>query len=191
MTGAQETKRTQKAAAWRRPVAVCAGLVLALGFTGSAQVLATDQRAPDVPAGLEVPGGNIVHFRVHAAGYQIYKWMVVNGEAMWVFQRPDAVLFQGQGGVVGMHYGGPTWESVSGSKVVGKRLAGATVETTSIPWLLLQATSNSGPGILAPITFIQRVNTVGGVAPSSPGTVEGEEAEVPYTADYVFYRAAE
>ena len=37
--------------------------------------------------------------------------------------------------------------------------------------------------------FIQRVNTTGGTAPASPGTVVGEEAEVPYTALYRFFRA--
>jgi len=38
-------------------------------------------------------------------------------------------------------------------------------------------------------TFIQRINTVGGNAPAAPGTVVGEEANVPYTAEYLFYRA--
>jgi hypothetical protein len=33
------------------------------------------------------------------------------------------------------------------------------------------------------------VNTVGGIAPSSPGGIVGEIAEVPYTADYLFYRS--
>ena len=40
------------------------------------------------------------------------------------------------------------------------------------------------------MTFIQRVNTTGGIAPAAPGTTVGEEARVPYTAEYFFYRAA-
>jgi hypothetical protein len=191
MTRVLAKGRQQNQKSRRQRGRVLGSALLACALAGSAQVMATDQRAPEVPAALKVPAGNVVHFRVHAEGYQVYKWMVVNEEAMWVFQRPDAVLFQGQKGVVGMHYGGPTWESISGSKVVGMRLAGATVDPKSVAWLLLQATSVSGPGILARTTFIQRVNTVGGLAPSSPGTVEGEEAEVPYTADYVFYRSAD
>ena len=38
-------------------------------------------------------------------------------------------------------------------------------------------------------TFIQRLRTVGGLAPTAPGTTVNEERRVPYTAEYVFYRA--
>ena len=37
-------------------------------------------------------------------------------------------------------------------------------------------------------TFIQRVNTTGGKAPSTDGAFVGQVARVPYTADYFFYR---
>ena len=43
--------------------------------------------------------------------------------------------------------------------------------------------------MFAGITHIQRVNTVGGNAPAGAGTVTGETASVPYTAEYFFYRA--
>ena len=80
-----------------------------------------DNRAPDVPAALEVPAGNKVAFHAFAAGVQIYEW---SGSA-WVFVAPEAVLFADAGGhgEVGIHYAGPTWESESGSKVVGARVA--------------------------------------------------------------------
>ena len=39
------------------------------------------------------------------------------------------------------------------------------------------------------MTYIQRVNTVGGNAPTDPGDFVGEVVEVPYTAEYYFYRA--
>jgi hypothetical protein len=93
-------------------------------------------------------------------------------------------------GQVGTHYVGPTWESNSGSKVVGVRVAGCTPDPTAIPWLLLRAVTSEGPGILHRVTFIQRVNTVGGLAPTAPGSEIGEQVEVPYTAEYFFYRAA-
>jgi hypothetical protein len=38
------------------------------------------------------------------------------------------------------------------------------------------------------VTFIQRVNTVGGLKPAEPGEEVGEVARVPYAADYYFYR---
>jgi hypothetical protein len=55
--------------------------------------------------------------------------------------------------------------------------------------LLLKQVNTEGAGIFSKVTFIQRVNTTGGLAPSSPGTVDGETKESPYTAEYYFYRA--
>ena len=64
-----------------------------------------------------------------------------------------------------------------------------TPNPNAIPWLKLGAVSASGPGIFDRVAFIQRVNTVGGMAPATGGTVIGEEARIPYTAEYDFYRA--
>jgi len=138
---------------------------------------------------LQVEEGNKLAFRAYAMGVQVYRW---NGIA-WVFVAPEATLFADAHyhGEVGIHYVGPTWESNSGSKVVAARVpgTGCTPDTTAIPWLLLKKVSTEGPGIFESVTFIQRVNTTGGIAPSAPGSVIGEEAEIPYTAEYYFYRA--
>jgi hypothetical protein len=147
-----------------------------------------DGRAPDLGdcQELQVPAGSKVVFHAFAVGVQIYRW---DGTS-WNFVAPEAVLFADAGdhGEVGIHYAGPTWESVSGSKVVGMVLERCTPDPDAIPWLLLGAVSNEGPGIFARVTFIQRVNTVGGKAPTEPGDFQGEEASVPYTAEYFFYR---
>ena len=161
--------------------------VLALA-PGVAQ--AQDNREPDLSAdcaSLDVSATNKVAMHAYAVGVQIYRW---NGTA-WVFVAPAAVLYANEDhdGEVGTHYAGPTWESNSGSKVVGLRLAGCTPDPNSIPWLLLAAVASEGPGILHRVTYIQRVNTVGGLAPATPGSAVGQEAQVPYTAEYVFYRA--
>jgi len=47
---------------------------------------------------------------------------------------------------------------------------------------------SSGPGVLNGVTFVQRVNTVGGKAPAAGGTVIGQEVRVAYSAEYFFYR---
>ena len=62
------------------------------------------------------------------------------------------------------------------------------MDTNSIPWLRLNALSSEGPGIFADTTYIQRIHTVGGKAPSRAGTTVGEVVEVPYNADYFFFR---
>ena len=124
--------------------------------------------------------------RVYATGVQIYRWSGTS----WTFVAPQATLSANAGGssTVGTHYAGPTWESVSGSKVVGAVAQRCTPVASAIPWLSLNAVSSTGPGIFHRVTFIQRVNTVGGLAPSAPGSVAGEEVRVPYTAEYFFYR---
>jgi hypothetical protein len=71
--------------------------------------------------------------------------------------------------------------------VVGPVAERCTASATAIPWLSLTA-SGTGPGIFERVTFIQRVNTVGGLAPSTPGSTTGAEVRVPYTAEYFFYR---
>jgi hypothetical protein len=148
-----------------------------------------DNRVPDLGdcEEVQVDAGHKVAFQAYAEGVQIYRW---NGAA-WTFVAPDAVLYSGDGEdaeVVGIHYGGPTWESNSGSKVVAGVVNRCTADPNAIPWLLLGAVSSEGPGIFHRVTFIQRLYTVGGLAPAHPGEFVGEEAEVPYSAWYVFYR---
>ncbi len=136
---------------------------------------------------LKVEAGNKLATRMFARGVQIYRW---NGTS-WAFVAPAAKLYANDRarGVIGTHYAGPTWETNSGNKVVAAVAKRCPANLASIPWLLLRVTSVEGSGLLHGATFIQRINTVGGNAPAAPGTVIGEEVNVPYTADYVFYRA--
>jgi len=168
-------------------------LFAAAGLTHAraAQPVADDDRTPELPAAcqtLQVAAGNEVAFQTYASGVQVYRW---NGTA-WVFVEPVANLFAARNfhGQVGTHYAGPTWESNSGSKVVARRVDGCTPNASAIPWLKLEKVSTEGPGIFDGVTFVQRVNTTGGLAPSAPGSFVGEEARVPYAAEYYFYRAA-
>ena len=151
-------------------------------------------RGPDLPLPLcesiQVEEGHKVSFHTYAVGVQVYRW---NGGS-WVFVEPVANLYADKGfrGQVGTHYAGPTWESNSGSKVVARRVqnTGCTPDASAIAWLKLEKVSTDGPGIFDGVTFIQRVNTTGGNAPGTPGTFVGQVAEIPYTAEYFFYRAA-
>jgi len=146
---------------------------------------------PEQCSSIQVDAANKLVFHVYARGVQIYRWNALT--AKWDFVAPVASLFAEENyhGEVGSHYVGPTWESKSGSKVVGRRVlgTGCTPDLTAIPWLLLEKVTSQGPGIFGSVTFIQRVNTTGGNAPSEPGAVDGEVKEVAYTAEYYFYRA--
>lgn len=165
-------------------------LLLALAAPAGAAA-GSDTRAPNLGACqtlLQVSAGNKVSFHAYAQGVQIYRW----DGTRWSFVGPEAVLYSDAAGtnVVGRHYAGPTWESLSGSTVRAMAVPGATCtpNPSAIPWLLLKAVSSTGPGIFDGTTYIHRVNTVGGLAPSDSGRL-GEERRVQYTAEYYFYRA--
>ena len=146
---------------------------------------------PEQCSSIAAPAGNKLAFHAYARGVQIYKWNVVTQK--WDLLAPAANLYAEESyfGEVGTHYVGPTWESKSGSKVEGRRVAGTgcTPDPTAIAWLLLSKFRTEGNGIFSKVTFIQRVNTTGGLAPETPGLIDGETKEVPYTAEYYFYRA--
>jgi hypothetical protein len=187
--------------AWRRTTAWLF-LATAAVFTGcadqtildpidSATELAASARRSMQESGvcdnLRVPAGHKMFLRVYANGVQIYRWSGTE----WSFMGPSAVLTSDAygNGTVGIHYGGPTWESLSGSKVVGAVRDRCTPDTNAISWLLLDAVATEGPGIFRHVSFIQRVNTSGGTAPSHAGSFPDQEARVPYTTEYLFYRA--
>jgi uncharacterized protein DUF3455 len=171
-----------------------ARLLVVLSIFGMALVPLTIARAsngPELPAqcvSIQVSEENKLAFHTYARGVQIYRW---NGAA-WDFVAPVATLYAEPSffGEVGTHYVGPKWESKSGSKVEGRRVpgTGCAPDPTAIEWLLLSKYQTSGPGIFSSVTFIQRVNTSGGVRPSDAGSIPGETREVPYTAEYYFYR---
>jgi len=115
------------------------------------------------------------------------------GGFAWVFTAPKAELRDVTGKVVGRHYGGPTWEATDGSKVLGTVVAqDAAPDEQAIAWLLLRATSNSGTGMFANVTSIQRIHTKGGKPPTQAcGAAQlNQQIGTAYTAEYVFYVAA-
>jgi hypothetical protein len=172
---------------WRGSIklALLAVFLLAPGVPAGADA-GYENREPDLSdfPKLQVGEGYRVAFHAYAEGVQIYKWDGTN----WVFVAPEAVLYDQDDEEVGIHYAGPTWESNSGSKVRAAVLEKVTADADSIPWLKLGATASEGPGIFRGVTHIQRVNTVGGLAPAGAGEYVGEVARVPYAADYYFYK---
>lgn len=146
----------------------------------------------DVPAKLQ-PAGEVMSQVVPAKGVQVYECRPkagAAGQAEWAFVAPDAELFDRRGVRIGKHYAGPHWEALDGSKVVASVRERADAPTAdAIPWLLLGARSAGPEGSFSKVTSIQRVNTVGGLAPRdgcAPATV-GRVARVAYTADYYFF----
>ena len=129
----------------------------------------------------------------------------------WLLFTPEATLFTDNDKQLTTHFFSPNpdengrvraaWQHSKDSSIVWGGQATASsdarfVRLGAIPWLRLpMAGVQEGPtggDTLTKTTFIQRVNTWGGAAPSSgcAGLADvGSKAFVPYTADYFFYRA--
>ena len=148
---------------------------------------------PQVPDILKVPDGHKVILKALGKGVQIYGCKATAadpGKFEWSFKAPEADLTNKHGKKIAKHYKGPTWEANDGSKVVGeKKTEIPAPRPGAVPWLLLEAKSNEGTGTFARVTYIQRVDTEGGVAPAA-GCDQAHvntEARVAYSANYYFY----
>ncbi|HKE56484.1 MAG TPA: DUF3455 domain-containing protein [Pyrinomonadaceae bacterium] len=193
-------------------------IVLLTSFVAASAIAQTSGEIipPLVPPEIQVPAGNEVFFVGRGVGTQNYVCLpcdsstpgCASGVAFSLF-TPQATLFNGQGEQVTTHFFSPnpfeggvvraTWQhsrdtsSVWG-KVIGSSLDPKFVMPGAIPWLLVEVVgAQAGPtggAKLTRTTFIQRLNTVGGAAPSTgcsgPADI-GNKQFVPYTADYFFY----
>ncbi|MGA2740530.1 MAG: DUF3455 domain-containing protein [Bryobacteraceae bacterium] len=148
---------------------------------------------PQVPDNLKVPGTQVVLLKALGKGKQIYVCSAKPGDDSqfaWTLDRPQADLMDEKGNVIGKHYKGPVWEAADGSKVAGQVQQHANAPSAdAVPWLLLKATSHEGSGTFAHVTYIQRVDTEGGLAPASgcDKSHAGAEALAEYRATYFFY----
>ena len=180
-------------------------LTFALPYTAHAQTVTP----PVVPAGLDVEAGNEPFLVGHAVGTQNYVCQPTGpfGRVGWVLFTPEATLFGERSDQLITHFFSPnpdedgrvvraTWESsLDTSMVWAKAIASAMVDSTAIPWVLLQAVGTqegpTGGTTLSITTFVQRVHTEGGLPPATDCqqlTDVGRKAFSPYTADYFFYR---
>jgi hypothetical protein len=154
---------------------------------------------PSVPAAaaIQVSAGTVPFLLGHAIGTQNYICQVASTSSTgyaWTLVAPSATLVDDKGKQIIAHFGGPTWQANDGSTVVGARVEGVTISPSAIPWLLLGVTATTpganGGDELTATTYIQRVNTSGGLAPESgcDATTVGAGANVLYTSDYYFYK---
>lgn len=159
-------------------------LILSVILQGAAYAEAS------IPEQIKVPAGYSPVLTTHAKGDQIYQCSLNKGEYSWETQAPDAKLFDVQGKIVGNHTAGPLWEYKEGSRVVGRVVKKIDMAPdSSISWLLVEVVSHKGDGLFSNVSFINRINTHGGLSPASGCDANhlGSEKRVAYTADYVFY----
>jgi hypothetical protein len=146
---------------------------------------------PPLAASAEIPdviAAETLVATTHAQGAQVYECVAdASGYRAWQFREPVATLMV-DGKTVGRHYAGPNWEMADGSAIVAKvvgRTSGAL--PADIPLLKLEVVSRRGTGLLSDVVTVQRLNTKGGVA-QGPCPQAGAFLNVPYSADYAFYK---
>ncbi len=149
---------------------------------------------PTMPSpSLEPPADQVPVLMAYGQGVQRYvctESKETRGAFEWVLKEPQAKLADAEGREIGTHSAGPTWQLADGSKAVKKKLVASypALASDAIPWLLVEIES-SGTGRLTGTRYVQRVDTVGGMAPATgcnsghPGATH----DVEYRATYVFY----
>ena len=165
------------------------GIAAAAAALSLLQVAQAGPQPPDVPDQIKVGEGNKVFLIGHAFGVQIY---TCNG-SVWSSAVPRADLFDDNGKLIIKHFAGPSWQAADGSKAVGTVVDKVTPDLTAIPWVLLSAKTTPGPDgdRLVDTSFIQRLDTVGGLQPPAAdcnAATAGTVVESPYTAEYVFWK---
>jgi hypothetical protein len=171
---------------------------------------AAAQPRPLVPPELVVDDAFAPFLWLRAEGTQNYLCLPAAGGPAWTLFGPQATLFDTADRQVVTHFLSPnpaeaglpraTWLHSRDSSAVWARATAVVTDAAwvapgAIPWLKLEVvgatTRPHGADTLASVRFIQRINTSGGLAPASGcgATTIGARALVPYTTEYVFYRA--
>jgi hypothetical protein len=195
-------------------------LVAALMLSLPRGACARGVTAPSVPANIQVPAGNKAFLVGHAVGTQNYICLSCSNPLTsaatcpasgfaFALITPQATLFDDANKQVTTHFFSPnpvekgtirpTWQdSLDTSTVWAKANASSSdpafVAPGAIPWLLIAVVGAqngpSGGDTLTATTFIQRLNTSSGIAPTTckSSSDVGKEAFVPYKADYFFYK---
>lgn len=194
------------------PIACAAALAGALSASLPQPAHADPVTPPPVPANIQVPAGNNAFLKAHAFGTQDYICLPSGSGFAWTFFGPQATLFNRGDQQVITHFLSPnpfengtprvTWQHSRDTSAVWGTVSFASsdpafVAPGAIPWLLVQKVGvqdgPTGGHTLTATTFIQRLNTSGGSAPSTDcalSTDIGKKALVSYTADYFFYKAS-
>ena len=145
------------------------------------------------PESLAPSDGESLAMVVAASGVQIYECRPGKDPGKtyeWAFVAPEARLFDQRGNPIGNHGAGPYWQADDGSRVEGTVKARADAPVPgAIPWLLLSTRSVGPQGMFSKVTSIQRLSTVGGVAPATGCTeaTGGTQKRVDYQADYYLF----
>jgi len=138
---------------------------------------------------LQAPPAGVEVMHLQAQGSQIFRCELQSAGPRWTYRLPEAELRDAQGNLLVHHGVNLSFEHVDGSRLVGDVIDHVpSPNGDSLPWLLLK-TRAFGEGALAGITYVQRIQTVGGMPPPSCNNEQlNQVLRVPFTAEFVFFR---
>ena len=154
----------------------------------------TDSAQKGLPALIQVATANSLVLETKASGtieYQCSKEKDPLTTYKWTMVGPKAELTSKSGDKIGDYSGPPArWTHKDGSFVTGSQVAVSPNGSKNIPLQLVKADVSGGLGALTAISYVQRVNTQGGVAPAKKCSAdnEGDKEEVDYEAEYRFWK---
>lgn len=177
-----------------RAAAVFAGAPLLAGCVS----VSTPPPSPGAPtppplgffSRIKVPDGYEPALRLSGKGVQIFRCEIVSGEHLWRFRQPEADLTDDQGQLVARHGANFTFEHRDGSRLLATITAyDEAPGSGDLRWVLMSA-KPFGNGAFAPVAYVQRVNTRGGMPPPNCRADEANRLlRVNFTAEFIFYRA--
>jgi hypothetical protein len=168
---------------------------VAAGATAAASAVSVARKSAANASKVAPPTDSKLLMKVPAVGMQIYRCTYTEGKLGWAFVAPEADLFDERGRLIGKHGAGPFWEMFDGSKINGiVAQREDSPRSGAIVHLLLSTQSTGGaganPGSIAKVKHLQRLNTLGGVAPTNGCATSGDtdrQARIYYSADYYLY----
>ncbi|HWY73327.1 MAG TPA: DUF3455 domain-containing protein [Burkholderiaceae bacterium] len=124
-----------------------------------------------------------------ATGVQIFRCEADKESFHWVFRLPEAELRDARGLVVAHHGANYSFEDVDGSRLIGTIVGyDSAPNDNSVHWLLLR-TQSYGQGEFEKVTYVQRVDTSGGMPPAQCSAEQVNQIlRVPFSAKFIFYR---
>ena len=145
---------------------------------------------PSVSPRLQPGPAEDLAFVLSGTGTHVYECRVSQRGYRWTFVRPDVTLSDGAAAVATQQAPNLIEGSNDRSSVTAVVRATQPAANGALPWTLMAASANSTAGLFGNVSSVQRVNTVGGVAPAD-GCGEltvGAVANVDFSADYYFYK---
>ncbi len=205
-SGAQPAAQRHARTSWRATAG--AGLLALLagcahtgptvsGSSADVAPAANDSRdSPAIPGplwslthrALKTPEGASEWLRLRGTGVQIFRCEARDGRLQWVYRLPEAELRDGNGKLAARHGAKLSFEHVDGSRLVGEieDHVGSPLDN-ALPWLLIR-TRSFGKGSLEGVSYVQRIDTIGGMPPDGCEAAQANQVlRVAFSADFVFY----